>query len=134
MNLALEQLKNTREYISKCIAQSYTNWRLSPLHTMLEQSHCTRMALEYVIKEYDVGYLIRKNRSGFYLRSQSPNGNAIELVACHDEGYSAFGFLYECLLAMINIFSKHGYSMRLNYKVATTFVFLQKHNLVTAVP
>ena len=114
MNLASEQLKNAREYISKCIAQSYTNGRLPPLRAMLEQSHCTRLALEYIIKEYvDLGYLIRKDRSGFYLRSQSPNGNTIEFVACHDGGYTASGFLYECMLAMINIFSMHGYSVRL---------------------
>ena len=114
MNLTPEQLKNARGYICKCIAQSYTNGRLPSMRVMLAQSHCTRMALQHIIKEYaDLGYLVRKARKGYFLRSHSQGGNAIELVACHDEGYSTFGFLYECMLAMINTFSKHGYSVRL---------------------
>ncbi|MCQ2397092.1 MAG: substrate-binding domain-containing protein [Lentisphaeria bacterium] len=115
MNLAPEQLKKAREYINTCIAQAYTSGRLPTMRDMLAQSHCTRMALEHIIAEYvEAWYLVRKDRSGFYLRSQSPNGNAIELVACHDEGnYSTSGLLYECILAMINTFSKHGYSARM---------------------
>lgn len=105
---------NARGYINKCIAQAYTTGRLPAMRVMLEQSHCTRTALQHIIKEYaDLGYLVRKDRSGFYLRSQPLDGNVIELVACHDEGYSASGFLYECMVAMINSFSKHGCSVRL---------------------
>lgn len=114
MILTPEQLGDARKYISKCIAQSYGSGRLPSLRTMLEESHCSRLALQKAIDEYaDLGYLTCKAKSGYYLSSVSSTDKTIELVACHDEGYLANGFLYECMLAMIHQFSLHGYSVRL---------------------
>jgi len=70
--------------------------------------------LQKAIDEYiDLGYLTRKAKSGYYLSACSSTEKTIELIACHDEGYLANGFLYECMLAMIHQFSLHGYSVRL---------------------
>ena len=113
MILTPKQLGEARKYISKCVAQAHANGRLPSLRTMLEESHCSRMALQKIIDEYvDLGYLTRKAKSGYYLPSVSSGGATIELVACHDEGYLAHGFLYECMLSMISLFSTHGYSVR----------------------
>jgi len=114
MILTPEQLWNAHEYISKSIAQAYSSGRLPSLRNMMEQSHCSRTALEQVIAEYvSSGHLVRKAKSGYYLNHMFPASKIIELVACHDEGYMAIGIIYECMLSMINIFGEHGYSIRL---------------------
>lgn len=113
MILTPKQLGEARNYISKCVAQAQANGRLPSLRAMLEESHCSRMALQKIIDEYvDFGYLTRKAKSGYYLPSASSVGRTIELIACHDEGYLVNGLLHECMLSMINLFSVHGYSVR----------------------
>lgn len=73
------------------------------------------MALQKTIDEFiDLGYLTRKAKSGYYLSTCSSAGGTIELIICHDEGYMSRGLLYDCMLAMIQRFRLHGYSVRLN--------------------
>ncbi len=116
MKLSAQQLNNAREYLTGCLARVGHTGRLPALRTMLAESGASRTALTKALDEYEAnGRLIRRPRIGLVV-PDAPVAHVLDIVACHDEGYSqpGSGFLYECILKLIRVATDAHYTTRLH--------------------
>ncbi len=116
MKISTQRLDTARNYMAGCFSRPTADGKLPPLRTMIRESGTSRTAITRILEEYEERGLIQRRARIGTVKNDLAGMRIIDLVACHDEGYSkaGTGFLYDCILGLIKTATEEKYMTRLH--------------------
>jgi len=103
--------------LANCLASVSAGQALPSVRDLIAASGTTRAAVEQAVRHYrERGEIEARPRVGLFKTGTSAPGRILDLVACHDGGYTRdpSGFLFDVLMHLHRVCAEHGYAVRLH--------------------
>ena len=112
-----KRLQAAKAYLATCLTSVERGEMLPSIRDLIRDSGTTRAAVYQAISYYQAqGMVESRPRIGLIKIGGGSPGRIIDLVACHDGGYSRdpSGFIFDVLMHFHKVATAHGYAVRLH--------------------
>ncbi len=130
-----KRLQTAKAYLANCLASVDTGEMLPSIRSLIEGSGTTRAAVYQAINYYqERGLLESRSRIGLVKTHNGTPGRIIDLIACHDAGYSndPSGLIFDVLMQFHKVAATYGYAVRLHS--VTQEEGIEKYTLLSRLP